>query len=287
MNKIVYDIWFSKLKISNKTKIKLLEKYDSKQIWEMDLLALQRENIEEATVQRIMDSKERRHLENYAMYMHNYGIQLISFKEEAYPKKLQQILDKPAYLYVRGDIKNLYMDTVAIVGARDATSYGKYIAKKLSKEIANRNVNVISGLAIGIDTYAHMGCLESVLGKTIAVLGTGVSDKDVYPYQNKKLFQEILRRGGTIISEYIMGTKPEKYHFPARNRIISGLADKVIVVEAKEKSGSLITVDFALEQGKDVYAVPGNITSEYSIGTNQLIKEGACCLISVEDIFEY
>lgn len=143
-----------------------------------------------------------------------------------------------------------------IVGCRMASNSGKTIARMIAKLLANRNINIVSGLAIGIDKYAHLGALESEIGKTIAVLGCGVADEDVYPYQNKRVFERILETGGAIVSEYGIGAKPEKQHFPARNRIISGLSDKVIVVEAKKRSGSLITANWALEQGKDVFAVP-------------------------------
>lgn len=137
-----------------------------------------------------------------------------------------------------------------------ATNMGKSIARKIGKELADRNINVISGLAIGIDKYAHLGALDSKAGKTIAVLGSGIADEDIYPYQNYRVFERIIENGGTIVSEFCIGDKPESVHFPARNRIISGLSDKIIVVEAKKKSGSLITANWALEQGKDVFAVP-------------------------------
>ena len=129
--------------------------------------------------------------------------------------------------------------------------------------------------------------MESKIGKTIAVIGTGISDFEIYPDENKKIFERILENNGTIVSEFRIGTKPEKYNFPLRNRIISGLSEKIIVVEAKENSGSLITAEYALEQGKEVYAVPGNITSENSIGTNNLIKEGAYLFSKIEDVLNY
>ena len=143
-----------------------------------------------------------------------------------------------------------------IVGCRMASHNGQTIARVLGRELANRNINIISGLAIGIDKYAHLGALDSKIGKTIAVLGGSVADEEIYPYENYKVFERILEMGGTVISEYGFGSRPERKHFPARNRIISGLSNKVIVVEAKKKSGSLITANWALEQGKDVFAVP-------------------------------
>lgn len=143
-----------------------------------------------------------------------------------------------------------------VVGCRRASNNGKSLARIIGRELANKNINIISGLALGIDKYAHLGALDSDIGKTVAVLGCGIADEDIYPYQNYKVFERILENGGAVISEYGIGTKPEKQHFPARNRIISGLSDKIIVVEAKKRSGSLITANWGLDQGKDVFAVP-------------------------------
>ena len=163
------------------------------------------------------------------------------------------------------------------------TAYGKNIANNMAYNLSVNNINIISGLARGIDTCSHIGCLKAN-GTTIAVVGCGLDR--VYPEENKSLFENIIKSGGAIVSEYVIGTKPLAKNFPRRNRIISGLSNGVIVIEAKEKSGTLITADFALEQGKDVYAVPGNITSINSYGTNELIKQGAKVATSVQDILE-
>ena len=156
-----------------------------------------------------------------------------------------------------------------IVGCRMASHNGESIARILGKELANRNIHIVSGLALGIDKYAHLGALDSTIGKTIAVLGSGIADEDIYPFENYRVFERILESGGAVVSEYGLGSKPEKQHFPARNRIISGLSDKVIVVEAKKRSGSLITANWALEQGKDVFAVPRKYFSEKFSGNQQ------------------
>lgn len=148
------------------------------------------------------------------------------------------------------------------------------------------NINIVSGLALGIDTFAHLGCLKGKFGKTIAVLGNGLAINDIYPIENIKLFEKIIEAGGTILSEYIVGTKATKYNFPQRNRIISGIANKILVVEASQKSGSIITADFALEQGKEVFAVPGSIYKQTSKGTNTLILEGANVFISTKDLLK-
>ena len=175
----------------------------------------------------------------------------------------------------------LYQKGIAIVGARDATQYGKKIAYNLAKELSEQNIVIISGLAIGIDSYAHKGSLEK---GTIAVLGSGIDN--IYPKENLELAREIIKNKGCIISEYPLGTKPERLHFPQRNRIISSLSDGVVVIEASKRSGALITAEFALEQGKEVFAVPGDINKKQSEGTNQLIKDGAILLTSATDILE-
>lgn len=280
----VYDIWFSTIDLSNNSKLKILEKYSSKQIYEFSEKDFKDLKFDEKIIRKILDAHKFK-LDRYFNYLEKYNIKVMNFKDKEYPQTLKKIYNKPVFLYVRGVIDNLYSDNVAIVGSRNSTSYGQYVSRKISKELADRNINIVSGLAIGIDKYAHLGCLESNIGKTIAVLGTGVSNEEIYPFQNKKIFERILENNGTIISEFKLGTKPEKYNFPLRNRIISGISNKIIVVEAEENSGSLITAEFGLEQGKDIFAVPGNITSQNSIGTNKLIAEGAYVFKNVEDIF--
>ncbi|MCF0125856.1 MAG: DNA-protecting protein DprA, partial [Clostridia bacterium] len=182
-----------------------------------------------------------------------------------------------------------YIDrnSIAIVGCRETSEYGEKTAKYFSYNLTKQNYNIVSGLAKGIDSFAHIGNICAIkeyknqnskpsnnkYGKTIAVVGNGLDI--VYPKENERLLEEIIKSGGAVISEYPLGTKIKKINFPARNRIISGLCEKTIVVEAKEKSGTLITVDYALEQGRDVYVVPGNINSINSVGTNELIKQGA------------
>lgn len=212
-------------------------------------------------------------------------IEEIYINSKDYPKQLKEIYDAPLKLYVLGNKTILKQKGIAIVGARKATEYGRKVAIKISKEISYYGINIISGLAHGIDTYAHMGSiLADSAGKTIAVLGSGIDE--IYPKQNIKLAKQILETGGCIVSEYPLGTKPEKIHFPQRNRIISGLSNGVLVVEATNKSGALITADFALEQGRDVFSIPGNILNDTSDGTNNLIKQGAKVVTSYQDVLE-
>ncbi len=182
----------------------------------------------------------------------------IAITDSKYPEKLKNIYDPPKGIYIEGNLELLSKPSIAIIGSRNCSRYGEMVAKKFGIDLAKKNIVVISGMARGIDTFAHIGCLIGE-GKTIAVLGSGF--KNIYPKENEKLFYKILEKGGAIISEYTPEEMPLAEHFPARNRIISGLCDKLIVVEAGKRSGTFITVDFALEQGKDIYAVPGNITS--------------------------
>lgn len=281
----LYDVWFSSLDIPNQTKLELLEKYSTKEIWELEFKEFIEQEIKEQDIVKILNARSLEEEKRKLEYMEKKNIQLICIKDEIYPRKLHNIHNKPAFLYVRGNAEILDEDSVGIVGCRMASHNGQTIARILGRELANRNINIISGLALGIDKYAHLGALDSEIGKTVAVLGCGVANEDIYPYQNYKVFERILETGGAVVSEYGLGSKPEKSHFPERNRILSGLSDKVIVVEAKKRSGSLITANWALEQGKDVFAVPGNILAKNSVGTNNLIKEGAYLFSNIEDIF--
>ena len=223
------------------------------------------------------------YIEALNLYMEKNNIQIIKITDKEYPEKLKQIYDPPKILYVKGNKNILNEKSIAIIGTRMCSMYGKVIAEKISYELAKENIITISGLARGIDTYAHLGTVKAER-KTIAVLGCGIDR--VYPEENKILAEEIIKKGGAIISEYAIGTKPERMNFPRRNRIISGLSDGVLVVEARQRSGTFITVDFALEQGKEVYAVPGNINSATSTGTNELIKQGAKVATGANDILE-
>lgn len=192
--------------------------------------------------------------------------------DEEYPMLLTHIEDKPKKIYALGNLKNLNDKCVAIVGTRECTNYGRKMARLIAYMYAKKGYVIVSGLAKGIDTSAHIGALLAK-GRTIAVLGTGLNR--IYPLENTNLARKILSSKGTIISEYSFKDKIDRNNFAYRNRIISGICNSVIIVEAKERSGALITAEYALEQGKNVYAVPGNLNSRYSAGTNNLIKDGA------------
>lgn len=201
-----------------------------------------------------------------------------------YPKRLERIKGAPERLYVRGSLPDPNKKTVSIVGARNCTDYGCTLAKTIARILSMNDVQVISGLAMGIDTQGHIGAIE-VEKPTFAVMGCGV---DIcFPSHNSNVYEKILEYGGGILAEVEVGTPPLPYNFPLRNRIISGLSDVVIVVEARDKSGSLITADFALEQGKTIFACPGRVGDSLSRGTNNLIKQGAYILTSADDVLEH
>ena len=310
-----YWIWFSLIKgLGCVRKNNLLKIYGTpEEIYKLSKRELLKvDGIGEETVTNIIEAKNKKILNYHIKYMEENNIDIIHICEKSYPQALKQIYDAPVSLYIRGNKEILNGKNIGIVGCRECTDYGKkaakYFAYNLSKE---KSVNIVSGLAKGVDSYAHWGSvganiecentkncgkkqescgkinnncgkIKNDCGKTIAILGNGLDM--IYPKENIELANEIIRSGGAIISEYPCGTKPDKMNFPARNRIISGLSKGIIVIEAKEKSGTLITVDFALEQGRDVFVVPGNINSINSVGTNDLIKQGAKMVTSYEDI---
>jgi len=212
-------------------------------------------------------------------------IEIIKKSSRDYPKILKEIHNAPKQLYVRGSLPKDHNLNFAIVGTRAASDYGRTLAFKIAKELAELGFNIVSGLALGIDTQAHLGALEGK-GKTTAVMGSAIDDNSIYPSENLNLVKKIISSGGAVISEYEPGTKSEIWFFPERNRIISGLSRGVLVVEAPEKSGALITARAALEQNREVFAIPGSIFSKNSYGTNNLIKSGAKMVTTVDDILE-
>ncbi|SMP47141.1 DNA-processing protein DprA [Anoxynatronum buryatiense] len=201
--------------------------------------------------------------------------------DEEYPEDLKHIFDPPWVIYIKGHFTN-HMPFLGIVGARRATSYGVWAADHFSRELSNKGIGIVSGLAYGIDAAAHRGTLD-VAGYTIGVLGGGIDG--IYPAAHRSLYQQI-EESGALVSEYGPGVQPQKHYFPARNRIISGLSRGVFVVEAGEKSGALITADFAMEQGREVFALPGNVNQKASAGTNRLIRDGARMVLETDDLLD-
>ncbi len=213
--------------------------------------------------------------------LNKLGGRIITFWDEEYPSHLKKIYDPPAFLFLRGTILPEDEFTIAIVGTRTPTSYGKIIAEKFSSQLSEMGLTIVSGLARGIDTVAHAAALK-VNGRTLAVIGSGIDV--IYPPENKRLVEKIIR-SGAVISEYEMGAKPDAVNFPRRNRIISGLSLGTLIVETTESGGAMITASTALDQNREVFAIPGLITEPRSGGTNRLVKEGRAKLVqSVEDI---
>ncbi len=222
------------------------------------------------------------YIETQLEQMAKYHVQVITSLDPAYPELLKGIYDAPPLLFTRGGITVQDKNSIAIVGCRAPSDYGKLMAGKLSTELTRKGITIVSGMARGIDTVGHRSCLAAG-GRTLAVIGCGVDV--VYPPENKRLMEEIVERGA-VISEFPMGTPPEAPHFPRRNRIISGLSLGSVIVEAGEKSGALLTAEFALNQNRGVFAVPGQVTSLRSKGTNTLIQQGAKLVMNAEDIWE-
>lgn len=280
-----YWIWLASVEgLGPVKKFALLNKFETaKRIYnatEKEILKV--DGMSDKIVQNMQKAKDAKLLEKYEKYILKNDIKIINILDDNYPDKLKNIYAPPITIFAKGDISLLNSKSIAIVGSREPSKYGICVAEKFSKELSKEGITIVSGLARGIDTFAHIGALSS-FGKTIAVLGSGIDV--VYPKENAKYYREISEKG-LIISEYIVGTAPESKNFPQRNRIISGLSDGVLVVEARKNSGTMITTDFALEQGKELYVIPGNITSNLSAGTNNLIKEGAKLVTDVCEILE-
>ena len=210
-------------------------------------------------------------------------VEIVTIHDDDYPEHLRQICDAPIILYAKGKIPSQNQLSIAIVGSRKASVYGMTTAEQFASRLAEYGFVVVSGMARGIDTAAHRGALRS-RGVTLAVLGSGLNN--IYPPENRKLFENISSSGGCVLSEFPMTMKPLAHNFPRRNRIISGLSLGVVVVEATARSGALITADFALEQGREVFAIPGRIDTPSSQGVHHLIKQGAKLVMGVEDIIE-
>ena len=251
-----YKVWLTLIKnLGIKKYVNLINKFKTnKGIFQANKRDLLNVNlINEKICDDLLSLEIRKNVKKHLAFMELNKIDIISIADKEYPAILREIDNPPICLYIKGNKKILNNISVSIVGCRDCSQYGKEISQKLAYNLANNSFNVVSGLAKGIDSFAHLGALYAN-GKTIAVLGNGLDT--IYPKENKFIANKILRTNGAIISEYRLGTKIEKTNFPARNRIISGISLATIVVEAKKKSGTLITVDFALEQGRDVFVVP-------------------------------
>jgi DNA processing protein len=268
-------------RIGNRTLWKIKSSFGSFQnCLEASRQDLQASFLSEDNVNRIVAARQNKNpLQMLQEYLGS-GARLSCIEDDDYPAWLGKTHDPPYLLYYRGDLDCLNQLCIAIVGSRRASPYGKNQSRRFGRELAGIGITVVSGMARGIDTEAHLGALEAG-GKTAAVLGSGLYV--IYPPENKQLFNEISTHG-VVLTEFPPHTHPEPGNFPMRNRVIAGLSRGVLVVEAQQRSGALITVDFALEQGRDVFAIPGQINSKNSEGTNNLIKQGACMVTEINDI---
>ena len=283
MEKREYWAWISTVKNMYYNKIsRLIESFGSiENVYMASATKLENKGkMKKEDVDRILESKEKFNSEDFFRKLNSNDIKFVCIEDLEYPKRLLPYEHKPFFLYYRGKLPDMDRPIVSIVGARACSGYGRNMAKMLGEKLSDYGVQIVSGMARGIDTFAQLGALNGE-SATFGVLGCGV---DIcYPTENIELYENILKKGG-IISEYLPGTKPNSWHFPQRNRIISGISDIVVVVEAKEKSGSLITVEWALEQGKNIMAVPGRVGDKLSSGCNRLIKTGAGIVTSEKDI---
>lgn len=238
--------------------------------------------IDQALAQSLLESRNPEFAQQQLALMQRGQYTIVTFWDEAYPARLKQISDAPVLLHVQGSLRSVAHNVIAIVGTRSPTTYGRIATEKIVAGLVARGITIVSGLARGIDTIAHRTVLQNG-GRTVAVLGSGLDV--VYPTENLGLLEAIVGSGAAI-SEFPFGTKPDATNFPRRNRIISGLSLGVVVIEAGRESGALITANFALEQGREVFALPGNIFSAKSAGPHQLIREGARLVESAEEIVE-
>ena len=259
----------------------LLEHFgDLKAAWFADPSEIRQAGLPSKVVAEFSRLRKEIDLESELGKIHDLGISVVTINDDGYPPLLKSIPNKPPVLYTKGRILDEDQFAIAVVGTRRKTSYGKQVARDLSRFLAENGITVVSGMARGIDTIAHQGALDAG-GRTIAVLGCGLDI--TYPPENHQLSQQIIENGA-LVSEFYPGTQPEAINFPPRNRIISGLTRATVVVEADERSGALITAKFALEQTRDVFAIPGSIYAPRSRGTNRLISDGAIPLLDYKDL---
>jgi len=255
----------------------------AQRVFEASLTELEGLGMPAQSAQFVFEGKARAAAEDELKRVMEVGGSVLTPEDKAYPERLREIYDPPAVLWIRGNVELLARPGIAVVGTRQPSPYGAGMAELLSRDLANRRLVILSGMARGVDTAAHKGAIEAG-GKTVAVWGTGIDV--IYPKENKKLAESIVATGGTIVSEYPLGTFPAPQNFPIRNRILSGMSVGVLVIEAAEYSGTRITARCAMEQNRDVYAVPGNVTNKNAWGPNTLIKQGAKLTATWEDVWE-
>ncbi len=263
---------------------KLLRQFGSpEQVFRASLTELESCRLPAAPARAIQSRQAHKDAETELARVRQLGCRLLNWDEPEYPQRLLEIYDPPPLLYVRGDSSVLNRHSISMVGTRRPTPYGNQVAERLGRDLAERGLTIVSGMARGCDSSAHQGACKASHGATVGVLGTGVDV--IYPKENKKLFSEVEKRGA-LISEFPLGAHPAPENFPVRNRIVAGMSLGVVVVQGAQYSGSLITARLGMEFGREVYGVPGSITSDVSFAPNQLIKQGAKLVTSWEDVIE-
>lgn len=279
-----YWVGFNLVKGIGAARLRSLLDYfgDVESAWNASLPELERAGLGSKLALAVQQARTGDVLVRTWQHIEASGMGVLTWDDSAYPRRLKEIHQSPPVLYVRGELSEADQWAVAIVGTRRITAYGQQVARDLAAGLARQGVSVVSGLARGVDGVAHQAALEAG-GRTLAVLGSGVDR--IYPPEHRRLAEQVSSRGA-VISDYPPGTEPEAVNFPPRNRIISGLSQAVVVVEAGEKSGALITAAFASEQGREVFAVPGSLYAAQSKGTNLLIKEGAHIFLDLKDLLE-
>lgn len=272
-------------KITVKRYQQLLAAFSSvDKIWEAEFDDLKKAGFEDELTHEFLSWRKHLDVEKIEKILDQEKIHCITTDEKEYPELLKQIYDPPICLFIRGHLTHAHFN-LAVVGTRKFTQYGKQVTEELVSELARHGVTIVSGLAFGIDSIAHHAAIVAH-GNTIAVLGSGINKRHIYPSAHMELSERIIDKGGAIISEYPPGTLPNKYTFPRRNRIIAGISLGTLVIEAAEKSGALITAECTLENGREIFAIPQNITSITSTGVNNLIKSGAKLITCAEDIID-
>lgn len=255
---------------------------DLESAWGADPLSLAESGLGAKVVERVLAARQKVNLDQVWEKIQSQGIKILTWQDSEYPARLKEIDQPPPVLYVRGEYLTDDLFAVAIVGTRRITPYGRQVTEELASFLASNGITVVSGLARGVDAVAHQAALKAG-GRTLGVLGSGVDV--IYPPEHAKMAEQMMERGA-IVSDYAPGTPPDASNFPPRNRIISGLSLAVVVIEAGETSGALITAEFAAEQGREIFAVPGSILAPQSKGTNKLIQNGAQPLLNVNDIMQ-
>lgn len=280
-----YWLGFNQVKGIGPAKLQALLGYfgSAERAWQAMPAQLEAIGVDARTVQSFLETRESLDLDHCLADVIESGLSVLTWDSPDYPDLLRQTAAPPPVIYVRGQLEPVDQWAVAVVGTRRLSAYGKVITRELVSGLVANGITIVSGMARGIDAIAHRTAVE-MNGRTIGVLGSGLDQ--LYPPEHKTLADHICKGQGAILSEYALGTPPESRNFPARNRVISGLSLGVVVVEAGERSGALITSRFALEQNREVFAVPGNINSPVSIGTNRLIQQGAKLTTSIDDILD-